>query len=357
MRRCDSGRIHGLMCSLAMVFAMVAPPLASSNSVKTPIRIAIMGDSDSAAYQDRYSFPPGSTDRGDSYRPYTLQWTEVLTRLRSAQLDMGPWGLWGQRKPFAQLFDLLGMSSRSPKKEDSLYNFAASGAVCDDLITGPFRQAPRLAELIAQDPNGWADAITVIRMGGNDIGHHPMLQLVAKEPTAPAFLERVANCVRRTREAVDLLHEAQPTLRIVIVGPFNDTDDPYSREEWHSATEQANLRRAFSFFIDDLRKLTAGNSRLHFMDDRPWFIRRWGERDANGNPTYKTVRIEGVLDVTHTVGDEPTHSVMKDDHNGLVWNTFWAQALVEELNTAWQLGIPPITESEIAGFIKATVKH
>jgi hypothetical protein len=325
---------------------------AERTETKPAIRLAVLGDSDSHSYQDRYSFPPGSPARGGAYRVSTLQWTEVLIGLRLKSIDLGPWGEWGQRRPLAQMLDWLGMESRTPKKEDFLYNLAASGAGCNDLMSGIYRQAPRLADLMRPQPDAWRGAIIVIKMGINDIGNYSMLKLMAQDPSSPVVRERSLNCANRIEETILFLRKIQPKIRFVLVSPFNDNDDPGNLAEWNSALEQANLKKGFMHLDNSLRTITTKNQSVHYMNDGEWFHMRWGSRDANGKPNYQTVHIAGVIDVTNTAGDEPTNAVLNDHHAGLVWNTLWAQALVNEINDAWMVGIPAITDGEAAEFIK-----
>ena len=56
------------------------------------VAMAVIGDSDSHSYQDVYTFPIESRMRGGAYRKGSLQWTEVLDRLRGHDLDLGDRG-------------------------------------------------------------------------------------------------------------------------------------------------------------------------------------------------------------------------------------------------------------------------
>src|SRR3546814_8912268 len=56
------------------------------------IPLAVLGDSDSHSYQDTISFPVSTPARGGQFRSITLQWTEVLARMRDKDLDLGQWG-------------------------------------------------------------------------------------------------------------------------------------------------------------------------------------------------------------------------------------------------------------------------
>ena len=347
----------GVFLTLSLSLAsMIMNPTSANADAANRVRLAVLGDSDSQSYQDDNWFPPGSGERGGAFHRSTLQWTEILVKLRSARIDMGPWGEWGQRRSVARVLDWVGLSSRSPAKEDYQYNMAVSGAVCDDLVWGVTRQAPRLADLISQAPAEWRAAIIVIRMGGNDINTHHMLELMAKDPTAPTIKERSSNCVNRIQETIRLLRAVQPTLRFVIASPMSDNDDPFNAALWRSAREQANLAQGFSYLQNALRDMAAHDSALHYIDDSRWFQGRWGTRDASGKPDYKSVRIGDVLEVTNTAGDDPHNAILKDDHAGLAFNALYAQFLVDELNSTWKLNVPPISEAELSTFIKALLQ-
>jgi hypothetical protein len=193
-------------------------------------------------------------------------------------------------------------------------------------------------------------------MGGNDIGNLPMLKLMANDPTAPAVKERSANCVERIQETIHLLRAVQPSLRFVIASPTSDNDDPHNFALWRSAREQANLAQGFSYLQNALRAMAAPDAAFHYIDDAQWLRNRWGARDASGKPDYKTVRIGDALEVTNTAGDDPRNAILDDDHAGLAFNALYAQFLVDELNSAWKLDLPPISEGELSKFLK-TVLH
>ena len=328
---------------------------ADAESAPTPprIRLAVMGDSNSHSYQDRHSFPLGTMWRGGPrWQPSTLQWTEVLARLRGDRFDLGPWGVWGQRGRIAQLREWVGLPARAPKKEDYLYNFAASGAGCDDLMVGRFRQAPRLAALIEEQRDAWRDAIVVVRIGIVDIGSVDSLHAMSVDPAAPDLRRRAAGCLVRIRAAIALLRSAQPTLRFVIVSVFNDANDPIYNDRWQSPTALANIDTGLALLNEPLRALAQSDRAMFYFDDNEWFARLWGTRDSRGRPAYKVVPIGAHLNVANAIGDAPHNSVLVDDHAGLVWNAWWARSLIDRLNTAWKTGIPAVTDAELAAFIE-----
>ncbi|VTU35416.1 hypothetical protein E5CHR_04058 [Variovorax sp. PBL-E5] len=322
----------------------------------TAIPIAVMGDSNSHSYQDSISFPPGSADRGGALRPNTFQWTEVLARLRGKELDSGPWVRWGRPGVVARGRELLGLNgARAPKKEDYLYNFANSGATCNNLMESRMRQAPRLVELMDQEPERWKRGVVVIRMGLNNWSG--LLDLQAHDPKAPGVRAVIDYCAGEIQRTIALIHATHPTTRVLVVGIANETDDPEQFDRYQSASATVNLRIALDDFNAALRQLTVGDPRLAYFDDLAWFERLWGSRTADGKPIYKTVAIGPTLRVTNTAGDDPHNALVGDHHAGLVWNALWAQSLVARLREAFGLPLTPISDDEIRRFVEPLVSN
>lgn len=318
------------------------------------ISLAVLGDSNSHSYQDRVGFPASSPERGGELRPSTFQWTEVLGRLRTQELDQGPWGVWGRYAKVAKLREWLGLEGgRWPRKEDYRYNFAYSGSVCADLLTGRQRQARRLVELMDQEPERWRHGVVVVRMGiGDWIG---LLDLQARDPAAPEVRATAAYCAEEIGRTVALIHASHPSTRILLVGLVNEADDPTYADRWQSAAESANINAALEGFNAAVRRLAADAPKVAYFDDLEWFKANWGARDDSGKPDYKTVVIGPRLRVTNTSGNEAHHALLADAHAGNVWNALWAQALVARLNEAFGLKLTPISDAEIVRFLEPLI--
>ncbi|GAA4346368.1 hypothetical protein GCM10023165_30950 [Variovorax defluvii] len=328
----------------------------SSSRVTAPgaIPLAVLGDSNSHSYQDNLWFAADTTERGGAYRSRTFQWTEVLARLRGEQLELGPWVRWGRPGVVALAREWMGLrGGRAPRKEDYLYNFANSGAACKNLMGGRFRQAPRLLALMNEDPERWARGVVVIRIGLNNWAG--LMDLQAADPAAPPLREVVAYCTGEIKAAVAMIRAAHPATRILLVGVFNEVDDPANFERWQSAAEVRNIRLALDGFNAAIRRLAEGDARMAFFDDVAWFRSHWGSRDADGKPAYGTVELGPSLRVTNSIGDDPRHAVLTDLHPGLVWNALWAQALVAHLREAFGLPVTPISDEELLRFLEPLV--
>lgn len=318
------------------------------------ISLAVLGDSNSHSYQDRISFPLSSSERGGTLRAATLQWTEVLARLRGDQVDLGPWVAWGRWGPVAAVRETFGLrGDRAPRKEDFLHNFANSGAACRHLTTGRYRQAQRLVALMDEDPARWERGAVVIRIGLNDWGG--LMEAQSRDPDVPETQATIDMCIRHTGDAMRMIHAAHPRTRLVLVGVANESDDPAYFERWLSKTETDNVAKALKRLNDALQKLAASEPNTTFFDDDAWVRRHWGSRDANGRPAYRTVIIGDSLKVTNTAGDAPTNAVVGDHHAGLVYNALWAQSLTESLHDEAGLALTPIRDDEIVRFVEAVI--
>lgn len=329
--------------TLAVAAAPTAAPVAASR-----VPLAVLGDSDSHAYQDSLNFPAHSGDRGGAWRPTSWQWTELLARWRGHQLDLGDWGRWGASGWRQRLLTTLGQTPRTPRKLDHGYNFAIGGRGCDSLLGPPERQALHLRDLIESAPQAWAGGLVVVRIGGLDLGNVQWLDAAARDPQAAEVVATLTRCQQALTRTVAMLQRAQPELRMVLVGALNEADDADQWGRWRSGPQMAHIRQALDAFDGHLRMLAeADPARRLFFDNRAWFARNWGGRDAAGQPAYRTLNLPG-LSVAPDSGDDPGHVLMQDRHFGTAANALWAQALVQQVSAQWpDMGLAPIGEAEL----------
>ena len=326
----------------------------SRQSDEGRVLIGVLGDSDSAAYQDHLSFPATGEQPGGAFHAITLQWPEVMARMRPSQVDLGEWAVWGVPRwaSVARVRDALQLPWRGPRRETHQNNLAwASG--CESLTMGPWRQVQRLVDVMDEHPKRWASGVVVIRSGVNNFGKEDDLAALAADPDDPAVTSRMAECVEQYRAAVALIHERHPDTRIVLVGIFNNADWVPYLSRWQSGLEQANLNRGLDHFDSALRSMALADPRLAFFDDRAWFAQHWGGRDAEtGRPDYRSVRIGEVMSVSNTAGDHPENATLGNLHAGLVWNLLWSQDLVQLVRTRFSTPIDAIADGEISSHVQ-----
>lgn len=329
--------------------------LLESPLIRSAVPLAVLGDSDSHSYHDQILISEKTTKglarRGGKFRPTTWQWTEILAQLRGRYIDQGDWGGWGTPVKIAETLDWVGWGGRAPRKQDYRFNFAVSAANCQDLMSGYYRQAPRLLSLMDRDPGRWKNGIVSIRIGVNTIGQIEALDRFAKDGVTPSVRMEILRCVDWIRQAVDLIRHSHPQTRFVLVGILDNVDWPPYFDRWIAVRERENIASTLDLFDSAMRSIARGDPRIAFFDDRAWFRRTWGGRDADGKPAYKYVSLGGHAIVTNTAGDEPTNAVVADGHAGVVWNALWAQEYIALLNSAFGLNIPPITNEEIVRFV------
>ncbi|WP_433704309.1 GDSL-type esterase/lipase family protein [Paraburkholderia sacchari] len=343
--------VPSLLRSPSAAIAAGAAGAAGPAGASGRIRFAVLGDSDSQSYHDTLMLgDPGA--RGGPWRATTWQWTEVLGRLRGDQIDLGKWGAWGTGKYRAYFDEAFGVLARTPPKDDYRYNFAVSGATCNQLMGHPLREAIRLVDLMNTEPQAWRGGIVLIRIGINDIGAHDVLDELSGDRNAARPRALVDGCIKEIGAAVALIRAHHPDTYIVLVGVLSNADWSAEFDNWQSARQMANIDAGMDLFDDGLRKLAAANPHVHFLDDRAWFRSLWGTRDPQGRPHYKTVHLSPGWAITNTSGDDPHNAVVSDSHAGVVWNVLWTQHLVASLNAALGLHIKPITDAEVIAFLQ-----
>jgi len=352
-----NGKTRASLFACAWLVALALPCARATDGGATgggatPLRLAVVGDSDSHAYHDRLRFSGRDGQRGGSYHATTWQWTEALHRLRGRWIDQGEWGQHGSSGGVARLAGWLDLPARAPEKEDFLYNFAVSGARCESLMGGE-RQMPQLVRLMDASPARWRGGVVVIRIGVNSFGQRDSLERLALDPRDPEVSPRIDGCIAAVREAVAHLHERHPATRVVLVGIFDNSNIGADAAVARSPRELGNIATALDRYDDALRGLATGDARMAFFDDRAWFASLWGGRTAQGAPSYRDVRIAGRFRVGNSQGDAPSHAVLADGHAGTAWNALWAKALVELLGRRFDAAIPPVEDAELLALVRA----
>ena len=345
----------GAMAAAVPVAAQAQGAVSPSASAVVPM--GVMGDSNSHSYQDAVSFPPGSRERGGVLRAKTFQWTEVLARLRPGVIDLGPWETSGQGRLGAKANEFLGRpGERSPRRQDYRYNMAYSGAGCHSLVAGALRQVQPLLAVMGPDAPRWRQGVVVIRIGMIPLSDPGLLDALARDPAAPTVQAEVQGCLRDVEQAVRLIRAAHPQTRIVLVGIFDDSNDPVNFGRWRSREALDNMAKGLDRFDGGLRELAKRSPNVSFFDDRAFFRGLWGQRDAQGAPAYRSLDLGPRLPaVSLSLGDEPRHALVADDHWGLVMNVLWAQALSRHLK-AVGLPVAPIEDGEVRNFIDAQLR-
>ena len=317
---------------------------------------AVLGDSDSHAYQDRLSFPDDAPERGGAHRATTLQWTEVLFRLRGSEIDPGAWGEWGVRGRWAAPMEALGLAQRSPRKQDFEFNYAWSGARCADLIEGAGRQAPRLAARMAEQPAAWSRGVVVIRIGINDLGTDDALEAFARDGDSAENRRIVDACLAFIDLAVRQIALVQPEARVLLVGVLDNVDWPRNAGRFTDAGERQRIAAALDRFDQGLRAIADAAPNIAFFDDRAFYRALVGQRAADGQPAYRAIPVHDAagaiaFEAAFAEGDAMTNLYLADGHAGSVLNAHWAQAVALALHADLDLPITPISDVERDAFL------
>lgn len=347
--------------ALTMLLSLTAcadPRSAAPSADRVPL--AVLGDSDSHAYQDRISFPEGDAQRGGANRARSLQWTEVLARLRAHEIAPGEWGEWGTRGRWARVAALWGGSLRVPRKQDFEFNFAWSGARCADLLEGVGRQAPRLVARMDEHPEAWRSGVVVIRIGINDLGTREVLDAFARDGDSQGNRRTVDACVAHVRATVGRIAERHPETAILLVGVLDNVDWPRNLGRWQEPEARHRIASMLDRFDAGLRAIAGESPRRAFFDDRAFHRRLVGGRGPDGRPAYREVAVRDdtgapVLSATFTEGDAASSLYLADGHAGTVLNAHWAQAVVAALRADLGLPLTAISDAERDAFLLRTL--
>jgi hypothetical protein len=270
--------------------------------------------------------------RGGAFRAVSYQWTEIIQRFNAHQIDMGAWGVWGNRGTVAELLTWVGLEGRAPRKQDFRYNFAVSGAGCHNLLDGMSRQAQRLVYLMDGDAEAWQNGIVLIRIGINDLGKEVVLDRFANGGLTPDARQLAIDCANYVERAVTEIRRRHATTRIVLVGVLNNSDLIPWLEKWRSRRELDNISAVLDVYDERLREVSRNDGNVLFWDDRAWFKNVWGARDEQGRPAYRSLSLGGPIAIEYTRGDDPRNAILADNHAGTVWNGLWARDLLAALN-------------------------
>lgn len=322
---------------------------ATSGVSGARLQLAVLGNSDSHSFHDSLSFPPSTGLRGGLERSRTFQWTEILARLRGAEVDQGDWGVHGWNPRVSRVAGWFGGELRTPRKQDFAFNFAISGATCAQLGGARGQVAP-LVRLLRKRPASWDHGAVIIRIGINDVGVRAVLDRVATHGVDSASRALVGACAREIASALRRIREAHPTVQVLVVGIADNANWPPNFDAWRSAAAMQRLAAFHDAFDDALQRVVGAVPHAAFFDDRAWFRDRWGARGPAGELAYRDVCVGG-LAVRHAQGDGLQYSILADGHAGTVLNALWARSILQAIIDATGAAVPPIDREEIDMFI------
>lgn len=327
-----------VMWASSSVPAADRPTPDCRNPVHVPI--AVLGDSDSHAYRDGVR----GVARGGVYHAVSMNWLEVWARLRPGEIDPGAFATAGVPETIARLSGLLGAPTRTPRKQDFLFNYALSGATCSSLLDDWPRQTDQLVRRITRRPAGWRDGLVILRIGINDLGQ---VRHVAAWVEDPAAGEDLADaCVDAVRRSVDALRAAT-SARIALVGIAREADGPYEALRQLPPGALANAERVLGRFDYGLEQIAAADPGVAYIDGHDWFRRRFPAG-------VEAVTVAG-LRVFNARSDRPDHLVLADNHAGTIAGGLFLQAFVETINRQFGCGFGAIEDDEIIRLVTPAI--
>lgn len=341
--------IIGVILFFSAVFFLLRPDWENNGQGRTEkgrVPLAVLGDSDSHSYRDKHL----GTQRGGDYHEVTFQWTEILARLRPAEIELGQFGYWGTRGIIYKFRQALGLDARTPRKQDFEYNFARTGSVCSELSPGSYeQQSVQLVKLMDKAPGYWQKGLVVIRIGINDFGQWSMLRTYESGEITGTIRQPIINCINHIQNAVTLIRQQHPAVKIVLVGIVDNSNWPLDEETDDQG--HRNINEVLDIFDSGLADIAALDPNMLFVEDRDWFTRvlgKWGPAHFLGSREYS---LGGGVSIVNSRGDHPRNIMLADKHASTVANALWVNNLITEINHYFGMGFTPLSNSEIAGLV------
>ncbi|MCC5795654.1 MAG: hypothetical protein JJT85_13105 [Chromatiales bacterium] len=243
-------------------------------------------------------------------------------------------------------------------KTDFEFNLAISGARCPDLVRGAARQVDPLLGLLKRNAAQWDRGVVVIRIGVNSIATPQQLQRYRVEGLDQGALHDIRECSSAIRAAMEALRAVHPSVRILLVGLFDESDAPPLIQEVIPPEELKRLRTVLDQFDDEIGRLAEEDPLAVFLEDRTWWRERWGSHDPEtGIPQPRSLSLGGPTRISNTRGDHPRNAVLEDGHAGTAVNGIWAQNLVNALRREFGFDLTPISLDEIAELVDPDGSH
>lgn len=311
-----------IICLISMLyfFRGSIPFLNNENLSHEPLVIkgvGVIGDSQSDEYR-------ADDNRGGDYASTTFNWVEILEKKRG--FNFGEWGVYGE-----------------PRRTGYAYNWARTGSTTETIILSG--QDTGLAEQIKSGKVN----VVIIYVGANDfVPYRPngYREIYNGSLSDEQIQEKVDTALAQIRTTTRVVKQAGADAIIIVTVP-----------DWgrHLAVQVAfpnPIKRArVTDTVNEINKgieLIAGQTGATTLDSTEFF--RDLTKDSNGSE----VTIGGAT-FNRILPSNTSWSLFLDDaiHPGTVVNGFFANAIIEHLNSNYGTSIKPLTPLEIfktAGF-------
>jgi lysophospholipase L1-like esterase len=274
--------------------------------------VAAMGDS----LGDEYAFPINFPQGGNRQAGGALNYVTLLSSLRPASFDFGPYST---------------ASRGTPRNEGFEFNFARDGSTSGDLIAEG--QHTGAATLVAA---GRVDLV-LLEIGGNDFRG---VFLPGADP-----LRIVSEGLTNTLTAAGTVLAADPRARVAVANVPDITRLPEARFAAMQDPTLVPVLAQVSGLIEQYNGAMAaqlgampGSERVVLVDLNTIFDGLIDDPNLllNGRPVDTLVP-----------GDGPGHLFVDVLHPGTVGSGYLANGFIDALNTKFDLGVPRLSDLEI----------
>ncbi|TVP45584.1 MAG: hypothetical protein EA350_08520 [Gemmatimonadales bacterium] len=273
--------------------------------------VGILGDSNADEYR-------ADDNRGGAYAATTLNWVELLVRLRD--IDVGDWG----QRP-------------EPRRGGYAYNWARSSATAATLIQGG--QHTGLAMQIRE---GLVDT-AIIDIGSNDFNGSRYASIYDGTVSGGALDQKLDEFVAHVTEAVDTVLDAGAS-RVILALRFDPGLDPTVLQQFPDPDRRQRVSDAIA------RVNAALEARGRARGIAVWDQNAFAQSLLHLLSPNLTLNVGGREIKLAERGNEPHHARLDDaaGHAGTVMGGLMANAIfIGALKTAYGIEIEPLSVEEI----------
>ncbi len=302
------------------LLVLASSPWTTDAASGAPIRLGIMGDSNSDEYR-------AEDNRGGSYAATTLGWGEQLAK--TLHWDIGAWG-----------------TRNDVRRSGFEYNWARTGDNSYELLAHSQHTG-----LAAQVAAGKIDLV-ILSIGSNDFApYYNRYQPIYEGTLSGTALDNKLNEVfNNIMLAADTVHNAGQ-IKLLVVGVPDWGLGPTVIQQFPDANKRLRVSNALLKLNTKLHQAVTARGQL-FLDQN-----KFGQEtllnkiDAQGNFSFGGEKINAV-----TGGDEPHHLQLGDSvhHGGTILEAIVANYYITAINQKWNLSLQTMSDTDV--LINAGIK-
>lgn len=316
-------------------------------NLENRIPVAVLGDSDSHSFADRFD-----NVRGGEFGEVSYNWTQLWNLLYPEEVEQGTMGVWGTHYAIARVMYRLGLRAKAPRKFDFQHNYAYSGQGCDSLLHNWPYQARWLQQTLRRDQDYWHNGLVIIRIGINDFAqyrHYGQWRETGLDNDSRSIVKACIDAIIETTEILLGSHEGVTVAISGVVRNYNahpPTGNEFSQPD---LDDYRLVEEVLNYFDSELQQYSHSRPRVAFFDDKYWLASLFGDKAAGQHREF--AMIDDRFRVNYGSGDHPENIVLADLHGGTIYNGLWLRNMLQQINSNTDYNFSLPTESQLVEIV------